>query len=77
MAGLDIYTWGWGKYGQLGQGDERNQALPRVLDRVAFKGATIKELSCGFCYNVAVRYISKNPTSHSATHCMCGASHAE
>lgn len=48
------FTWGWGKYGQLGQGDERNQALPRVLDRVAFKGASIEELGCGFCYNVAV-----------------------
>lgn len=20
----DIYTWGWGKYGQLGHGDELN-----------------------------------------------------
>lgn len=31
------YSWGWGQYGQLGHGDERDEPAPRVIQFLSDK----------------------------------------
>lgn len=32
LANGRVWTWGWGRFGQLGHGDERKQLAPRMVD---------------------------------------------
>jgi alpha-tubulin suppressor-like RCC1 family protein len=51
---LDVYSFGWGRYGQLGHGDEKSTMVPRPLDRVSLHGQGIKSLSCGSSCSAAL-----------------------
>jgi RCC1 and BTB domain-containing protein len=41
----DAYTWGNGKKGKLGHGDERSHFTPKLVEGLA--GKKVKELACG------------------------------
>ncbi|XP_064013850.1 RCC1 domain-containing protein 1 isoform X2 [Pogoniulus pusillus] len=43
----DLYTWGWGKYGQLGHGDNASSDQPRPVKYLAAEGLRAEEVVCG------------------------------
>ncbi|NXD83951.1 RCCD1 protein, partial [Halcyon senegalensis] len=45
--GGELYTWGWGKYGQLGHGDDTSSDQPRHVEYLAAKGLQAEEVVCG------------------------------
>ena len=48
----ELYTWGWGKDGQLGHGDRISQKGPHRVDFLANKG--LREISCGGWHTTAL-----------------------
>ncbi|NXF41548.1 RCCD1 protein, partial [Nyctibius bracteatus] len=45
--GGELYTWGWGKYGQLGHGDNASTDHPRRVQHLVAKGQQVEEVVCG------------------------------
>ncbi|XP_059570446.1 RCC1 domain-containing protein 1 isoform X2 [Alligator mississippiensis] len=43
----ELYTWGWGKYGQLGHGDRASSDQPRVVAYFPANGLRVEEVVCG------------------------------
>ncbi|XP_067999740.1 RCC1 domain-containing protein 1-like [Melanerpes formicivorus] len=43
----ELYTWGWGKYGQLGHGDSASCDQPRPVRYLAARGLRAEEVVCG------------------------------
>ncbi|XP_037586442.1 RCC1 domain-containing protein 1 [Cebus imitator] len=43
----DLYTWGWGKYGQLGHGDTSSWDRPRRVEYFVDKQLQVKAITCG------------------------------
>ncbi|NXG40187.1 RCCD1 protein, partial [Dromaius novaehollandiae] len=42
-----LYTWGWGKYGQLGHGDNASSDQQRRVDYLRAKGLRAEDVVCG------------------------------
>eukprot|EP00164_Ancoracysta_twista_P000517 GFYU01000691.1.p1 GENE.GFYU01000691.1~~GFYU01000691.1.p1 ORF type:complete len:497 (+),score=83.72 GFYU01000691.1:141-1631(+) len=47
-----VYTWGWGKYGQLGHGNRKDYFVPTPIK--ALRGQDIVQVACGHYHSVAV-----------------------
>ncbi|XP_072201312.1 RCC1 domain-containing protein 1 [Excalfactoria chinensis] len=45
--GGELYTWGWGKYGQLGHGDRASCDQPRRVEQLWAEGLQAQEVVCG------------------------------
>ncbi|XP_061855561.1 RCC1 domain-containing protein 1 [Colius striatus] len=45
--GGELYTWGWGKYGQLGHGDTASSDQPRRVEYLVAEGLRAEEVVCG------------------------------
>uniref|UniRef100_A0A669PYK4 RCC1 domain containing 1 n=1 Tax=Phasianus colchicus TaxID=9054 RepID=A0A669PYK4_PHACC len=45
--GGELYTWGWGKYGQLGHGDRASCDHPRRVEQLWAEGLWAQEVVCG------------------------------
>ncbi|NXN90921.1 RCCD1 protein, partial [Rhinopomastus cyanomelas] len=45
--GGELYTWGWGKYGQLGREDEASSDQPRRVQYLVTEGFQAQEVVCG------------------------------
>ncbi|KAM6195742.1 LOW QUALITY PROTEIN: RCC1 domain-containing protein 1 [Sarcoramphus papa] len=45
--GGELYTWGWGKYGQLGHGDNASSDQPRRVEYLVAEGLRAEEVVCG------------------------------
>ncbi|NXL46001.1 RCCD1 protein, partial [Podilymbus podiceps] len=45
--GGELYTWGWGKYGQLGHADNASSDQPRRVQYLAAEGLQAEEVVCG------------------------------
>ncbi|NXF59541.1 RCCD1 protein, partial [Ciccaba nigrolineata] len=45
--GGELYTWGWGKYGQLGHGDNGSCDRPRRVQYLEAEGLRAQEVVCG------------------------------
>ncbi|KAM6119266.1 LOW QUALITY PROTEIN: RCC1 domain-containing protein 1 [Pterocles gutturalis] len=45
--GGELYTWGWGKYGQLGHGDSASSDRPRRVECLVAEGLRVEEVVCG------------------------------
>lgn len=43
----ELYTWGWGKYGQLGHGDSTSSDRPRRVEHLVAEGLQAQEVVCG------------------------------
>ncbi|XP_039335952.2 RCC1 domain-containing protein 1 isoform X1 [Saimiri boliviensis] len=43
----DLYTWGWGKYGQLGHEDTSSWDRPRRVEYFVDKQLQVKAITCG------------------------------
>uniref|UniRef100_A0A5F4WJ88 RCC1 domain containing 1 n=1 Tax=Callithrix jacchus TaxID=9483 RepID=A0A5F4WJ88_CALJA len=43
----DLYTWGWGKYGQLGREDTSSWDRPRRVEYFVHKQLQVKAITCG------------------------------
>ncbi|KAM9312655.1 RCC1 domain-containing protein 1 [Gastrophryne carolinensis] len=41
-----LYTWGWGRYGQLGHGDVKSLDQPKLVDFFAQKKITVIDVVC-------------------------------
>ncbi|NWU69883.1 RCCD1 protein, partial [Pterocles burchelli] len=46
-CGGELYTWGWGKYGQLGHGDSASSDRPRRVEHLVAEGLRAEEVVCG------------------------------
>ncbi|MEE6503437.1 hypothetical protein FKM82_004825 [Ascaphus truei] len=42
----DLYTWGWGKYGQLGHGDTRSLDQPKLVEYFPQKQLCVNDVIC-------------------------------
>ena len=51
----EVYTWGWGKDGRLGHGDETSKSVPTLVEAVSryLKGCTAA-ISAGYDHTVAI-----------------------
>ncbi|KAM6388263.1 LOW QUALITY PROTEIN: RCC1 domain-containing protein 1 [Pluvialis apricaria] len=45
--GGELYTWGWGKYGQLGHGDNASSDQPHRVEYLVAEGLQVEEVVCG------------------------------
>ncbi|NXR14730.1 RCCD1 protein, partial [Semnornis frantzii] len=45
--GGELYTWGWGKYGQLGHGVNASSDQSRPVKYLAAEGLRAEEVVCG------------------------------
>ncbi|XP_075620579.1 RCC1 domain-containing protein 1 isoform X1 [Balearica regulorum gibbericeps] len=45
--GGELYTWGWGKYGQLGHEDNTSSDQPRRVEYLVAEGLRAEEVVCG------------------------------
>ncbi|NWX12909.1 RCCD1 protein, partial [Aegotheles bennettii] len=45
--GGELYTWGWGKYGQLGHGDNASSDRPHRVEHLVAEGLWAEEVVCG------------------------------
>ncbi|NXT42338.1 RCCD1 protein, partial [Pelecanoides urinatrix] len=45
--GGELFTWGWGKYGQLGHGDEASSDRPRRVEHLVAEGLQAEDVVCG------------------------------
>jgi hypothetical protein len=61
MAG-ELYTWGWGKDGQLGHGDRISQKTPVRVEY--FEGQGLGEISCGGWHTSALAGDTCPPLPH-------------
>ncbi|NXI94958.1 RCCD1 protein, partial [Psophia crepitans] len=43
----ELYTWGWGKYGQLGHEDNTSSDQPRRVEYLVAEGLQAEEVVCG------------------------------
>ncbi|NWY04921.1 RCCD1 protein, partial [Nothoprocta ornata] len=43
----ELYTWGWGKYGQLGHEDTGSWDQPRRVEALAAQGLRAEDVVCG------------------------------
>ncbi|XP_026859045.2 RCC1 domain-containing protein 1 isoform X1 [Electrophorus electricus] len=43
----DLYTWGWGQYGQLGHGSECSSDEPKIVEYFSSGGMTVEDVVCG------------------------------
>ncbi|NXF00946.1 RCCD1 protein, partial [Smithornis capensis] len=46
-GGGELYTWGWGKYGQLGHGDSASSDQARRVEHLVAEGLRAEEVVCG------------------------------
>jgi alpha-tubulin suppressor-like RCC1 family protein len=67
-AGGEVYTWGKGLRGQLGQGPEKFCLAPRKIESFA----SFVHISSGYAHNVAIttpkKFLSTELTEHQARH---------
>lgn len=42
-----LYTWGWGKYGQLGHGDVQSRDSPKLVDFFLQNRLDVLDVTCG------------------------------
>eukprot|EP00873_Tetraselmis_striata_P039718 jgi/Tetstr1/459982/TSEL_005306.t1 len=47
-----LYAWGWGKFGQLGIGNNRDQNAPQLVQALA--GEKIDKVACGWRHSLAL-----------------------
>uniref|UniRef100_U3K9D7 RCC1 domain containing 1 n=1 Tax=Ficedula albicollis TaxID=59894 RepID=U3K9D7_FICAL len=45
--GGELYTWGWGKYGQLGHGNNISSDQARRVEQLVAEGLRVEEVVCG------------------------------
>ncbi|XP_064578248.1 RCC1 domain-containing protein 1 isoform X2 [Zonotrichia leucophrys gambelii] len=45
--GGELYTWGWGKYGQLGHGNNTSCDQARRVEHLVAEGLRVEEVVCG------------------------------
>lgn len=50
----DVYTWGWGMYGQLGLGDTDNEEKPVLMEKDFFNNEKIQEIRLGYKHSMAL-----------------------
>ena len=50
-----LFSWGVGKYGRLGLGDERDQPTPKEIHHGALKQeAEEYQIACGWAFSIAI-----------------------
>ncbi|KAJ8343930.1 hypothetical protein SKAU_G00312590 [Synaphobranchus kaupii] len=59
----DLYTWGWGEYGQLGHKTTQTLDQPTRVDFFADRGLRVVDVVCG-PWNTFVSTEEKDPTTH-------------
>lgn len=50
----DIYTWGWGDFGQLGLGDSKSKSIPTPIEKSRFNNEKVVQLRLGFKNSIAL-----------------------
>ncbi|XP_013980570.1 RCC1 domain-containing protein 1 isoform X1 [Salmo salar] len=65
----DLYTWGWGEYGQLGQGTVNSSDEPRQVEFFKDQGLRVVDVVCG-PWNTFVSAIKEDPSLHPDTNIL-------
>ena len=52
LADGELWSFGWGLYGQLGHGDFANQLLPKKV--MTFEGKYVQRITAGFSHSFAL-----------------------
>ncbi|XP_057183449.1 RCC1 domain-containing protein 1-like isoform X1 [Triplophysa rosa] len=63
----DLYTWGWGSYGQLGHDTERSTDEPALVKYFHSHDMRVRDVVCGL-WNTYVSAVPEEPSSHKHTH---------
>eukprot|EP00941_MAST-03F_sp_MAST-3F-sp1_P005053 g5053.t1 len=66
----NVYSWGEGKFGRLGHGNERNQLAPRLIQ--ALRDDNVSEVSCGGFHTAAISETGKILTWGGGEHGQLG-----
>ncbi|XP_043083832.1 RCC1 domain-containing protein 1 [Puntigrus tetrazona] len=59
----DLYTWGWGRYGQLGHGAENSTDEPTLVDYFPSHRMRVKDVVCGLWNTFASAVPKEQPPS--------------
>ncbi|KAK2867738.1 hypothetical protein QQF64_023510 [Cirrhinus molitorella] len=59
----DLYTWGWGHYGQLGHGTENSTDEPTLVDFFPSQGMCVKDVVCGLWNTFVSAVLKEQPPS--------------
>lgn len=51
LLGLQLFAWGWGRYGNLGDGEKTDRHLPTHVKLL--KDVQIRQVSCGWRHSAA------------------------
>jgi alpha-tubulin suppressor-like RCC1 family protein len=51
-----VYAWGWGRYGNLGDGDRQDRHAPAAVNSASIdsSGSTVTSVACGWRHSAAV-----------------------
>ncbi|XP_053371592.1 RCC1 domain-containing protein 1 [Clarias gariepinus] len=58
----DLYTWGWGLYGQLGHGSRCSSDEPKIVEFFTSAGMSVRHVSCGL-WNTFVAAVPRDPVA--------------
>lgn len=50
----EVWAWGWGRYGNLGDGERSDRDLPTKVTALETTGITIKMVACGWRHTLGV-----------------------
>eukprot|EP00882_Tetradesmus_deserticola_P032053 GHRQ01036268.1.p1 GENE.GHRQ01036268.1~~GHRQ01036268.1.p1 ORF type:complete len:372 (+),score=128.07 GHRQ01036268.1:366-1481(+) len=52
----EVYAWGWGRYGNLGDGDRQDRHAPAAVDSTSIdsSGSRVTHVACGWRHSAAV-----------------------
>jgi RCC1 and BTB domain-containing protein len=50
----DVYSWGYGKQGQLGHATGRNEKLPRLVQTLSQSRVVVVQVACGWRHSMAL-----------------------
>ncbi|XP_074862628.1 RCC1 domain-containing protein 1 isoform X4 [Carettochelys insculpta] len=71
-----LYTWGWGKYGQLGHGNTASSDQPRPVGYFSANGLMVEDVVCGpwntYVCAAAAGEQFKGPAACAETQACCG-----
>lgn len=64
----NLYTWGWGHYGQLGHGSKSSSDQPKIVEYFLNNGMFVEDVVCGL-WNTFVSAVPKEHGSHNSQIC--------
>eukprot|EP01084_Bolivina_argentea_P239776 402939_1 len=68
----EIWSWGYGEFGQLGHGDSKNRYIPTEIQYFMNNNIKIKHICCGTWHSLALSNVNKIYTFGGNVNYQCG-----